>query len=317
VIRQPAEPTPVIVSATRRADIPAHYAAWFMNRIRAEWCAVPNPFNTRQVSRVSLASWDVAAIVFWTRDPRPLMPHLRELESLGHRFVFQFTLLEYPPSLHPGMPPLAERLDAFKRLAASIGPDRVLWRYDPIVLTRETNTGFHRRNFEVLCRELAGHTRRVTVSLMEPYRKARSRLDRAGAVLMAPTEEELSAMFSDMAALAQECTIEPVSCADEAGLDSLGFTPGACMDAALLERLFGLKVANTKDLSQRPACRCAKSRDIGMYDACPAGCAYCYATRDFSRSRRAMAGHDPDSPSLIGRFEPKGRCDLPTTHNQA
>jgi len=295
---------PLIVSATRRADIPAHYAEWFMNRIRAGWCAVPSPFNSRQVSRVNLSPGEVAAFVFWTRDPRPLMPHLKELEALGHRFVFQFTLVEYPANLHPGMPPLTGRLEAFKRLAGCIGPERVLWRYDPIVLTDETDTGFHRLSFENICRNLAGHTRRVTVSLMEPYLKTRRRLAHAGANLLAPGDEALSALFTDMAALARKMDMEPVSCADGAGLDRLGFSPGACVDSALLERLFGLTALGGKDSGQRSACLCAKSRDIGMYDACPAGCAYCYATRDFNRSSRAKTSHDPDSPSLLGTFEP-------------
>lgn len=294
----------MIVSATRRADLPAHYARWFMNRVRAGWCVVPNPFNSRQVARVSLVPRDVDGFVFWTRDPRPLMEHLSELDARGYRYVFQFTLLEYPRSLHPGMPPLADRVDCFKRLAERIGPERVLWRYDPIVLSSETDTGFHRRNFESLARTLAGCTRRVTVSLVEPYRKTRGRMELAGASLLAPKEEDLANLFRDMAALARAHAMEPASCSDEAGLDHLGFAPGACVDAALLQRLFGVAVPAAKDPCQRPACRCAPSRDIGMYDACPAGCAYCYATRDFARARKALSRHDPESPSLLGLHAP-------------
>lgn len=181
----------MIVSATRRADIPAYYSTWFMNRIEAGWCAVPNPFNSRQVARVSLKPEDVSAIVFWTRDPRPLMPHLPALDSRGFRYLFHFTLIEYPENMHPGMPPLSERLAAFKHLAHRLGPDRVLWRYDPVVLTSVTDTAFHARSFEFLSKELAGCTRRATVSLMEPYRKIRKRMDSAKAQLMAPDEKDL------------------------------------------------------------------------------------------------------------------------------
>ncbi|WP_243310173.1 DUF1848 domain-containing protein [Fundidesulfovibrio agrisoli] len=295
----------MIVSATRRADLPAHYAAWFLERARAGWCAVPNPFNARQVSRVSLAARDVEAVVFWTRDPRPMIPHLAELDRLGLPSVFQFTLLEYPASIHPGMLPLAERIEAFRRLAGEIGPDRVLWRYDPILLCASAGPDYHLRMFEALCRKLEGCTRRVTVSLMEPYRKARRRLAAAGVDMLAPDEDALGAMFNDMAAMARAVGMEPASCADEAGLDELGFVPGACIDAALIKRLFGVDATTGKDASQRPACRCAPSRDIGMYDACQAGCAYCYATRDFALARRNRAAHDPASPSMLGRWEPE------------
>ncbi|WP_243366916.1 DUF1848 domain-containing protein [Fundidesulfovibrio soli] len=297
----------MIVSATRRADLPAHYAAWFLERARAGWCAVPNPFNALQVSRVSLAAKDVEAIVFWTRDPRPMIPHLAELDRLGLPSVFQFTLLEYPSAIHPGMPPLVERIEAFRRLAGEIGPERVLWRYDPVLLCASAGTDYHLRMFEALCRELEGNTRRVTVSLMEPYRKARRRLAAAGVDLLAPGEGAVGAMFKDMAAMAHGCGMEPASCADEAGLEALGFVPGACIDAGLIKRLFEVETSAGKDASQRPACRCAPSRDIGMYDACPAGCAYCYATRDFALARRNRAAHDPASPSMLGRWEPQAQ----------
>ncbi len=289
----------MIVSASRRADIPAHYAGWFMQRLRAGWCAVPNPFNARQVSRVSLARADVDAVVFWTRDPRPMLAHLPELEASGLDFVFQFTVVEYPPALHPGMPPLGARLEAFRRLARAIGPDRVLWRYDPVVLTQATPPEFHVRWFETLCRELAGATRRVTVSLVEPYRKTLTRLKRAGADLLAPREDDLAAMFRAMARTARASGMEPLGCADEAALESLGFSPGACVDAKLLADLFGIRPPQGKDASQRPACRCAPSRDIGMYDACPAGCAYCYATSRLDRARGLHQAHDPLSPTLL------------------
>lgn len=302
----------MIVSASRRADIPAHYAQWFVNRAAAGWCAVPNPFNARQVSRISLAPQDVDAVVFWTRDPRPMTAHLPWLDGIGLRSVFQFTLVEYPPALHPGMPALAGRLDAFRRLADGIGPERVLWRYDPVVLSSRFDPDYHRKNVEMLSKALEGYTKRMTVSLVEPYRKIRKRLDQAGVDLLAPAESHLAGMFTDMAAMARSRGMEPQSCADEAGLHHFGFSPGACVDGELLERLFGVTPGKNKDPHQRQACLCAPSKDIGMYDACPAGCAYCYATQNFERARRNFAAHDPLSESLLGGAP----CpDVPGEHN--
>lgn len=289
----------MIVSASRRCDIPAHYAQWFINRVRHGWCTVPNPFNARQRAHVPLTPQDVDAFVFWTRDPRPIMPWLGELEALGHRFIFQFTLVEYPGALHPGMPALEERIAAFKELAQAIGPERVLWRYDPIMFSQQTDPDFHWSTFTHLARALSGHTRRVTVSLMEPYRKALSRLCKAHTWLAAPSGEKLRTLFADMAALAGSLGMEPVSCADESGLSSLGFAPGACVDGALLNSLFGLGVPHGKDARQRPACLCVPSKDIGAYGICPAGCAYCYATRSFDAARNALAAHDPHAASLM------------------
>lgn len=294
----------MIISATRRADLPAFYAPWFMNRIRAGFAAVPNPFNSHQVARIVLAPEQVRAMVFWTRDPRPMLPHLAELTSREFKYYFQFTLVEYPAALHPGMPPLEVRLDAFKRLAQAIGPDRVLWRYDPIILSTRTDTDFHRRSFENLARALGGSTNRVTVSLLEPYRKGRARLNAAGVDLLAPDEADLAAMFAHMAAAARDQGMVPASCADEARLDLLGFAPGACVDDELIARVTGSAAPMGKDPFQRKACRCAPSKDIGMYDACPAGCAYCYATRNFALALRNQQAHDPASPSMLGWHEP-------------
>ena len=139
---------------------------------------------------------------------------------------------------------------------------------------------------------------------MEPYRKIRKRMESAKAQLMVPDEKDLAAMFLSLAVMARDAGMEPVSCADEAGLGDLGFTPGACVDALLCNRLFGLAIPESKDASQRQACRCAQSRDIGMYDACPAGCVYCYATQNFTRSRLANARHDAGSASLLGNSTP-------------
>ena len=132
----------MIVSASRRTDIPAFYAEWFMNRVRAGTCDVPNPFNPQQVARVSLQPDEVDGIVFWTRHPRPLFPHLAELDKRGYRYYFQYTLLDNPRLIDPKVPPLETSLATFRELAERVGPDRVVWRYDPIVFSNVTGRSF-------------------------------------------------------------------------------------------------------------------------------------------------------------------------------
>ena len=137
----------MIISASRRTDIPALYSKWFMNRIRAGYCRVPNPRNTKQVSRVSLRPSDVEAIVFWSKNPAPLLPHLRELDSSGFRYYFQFSLNDYPWALEPNLPSLSDRTDTFKDLGRILGPSRVVWRYDPIIISNLTPFEYHREMF--------------------------------------------------------------------------------------------------------------------------------------------------------------------------
>lgn len=291
----------MIISASRRTDIPAFYAAWFMRRVRAGVCSVPNPRNPRQITTVSLKPEDVSAVVFWTRDPTPLLPFLPELDSLGYRYYFQYTLMDNPPALDPGMAPVERRLDVFRRVAGMIGPERVLWRYDPIALCSLTTVEFHVDVFDRLSAALQGYTRRCVISALDLYPKVERRLrclEQAGVVFPAVDERMLGALVGRLAAMARERGMEITSCAERFDWRNRGVRPGSCVDGELIQRLFGVRVSRVKDPAQRPECRCVVSRDIGAYDTCPAGCAYCYATNSAEAVARNRARHDPSAPAL-------------------
>lgn len=297
----------MIISASRRTDIPAFYAQWFVNRVRARYCAVPNPFNPQQVTRVSLAPADVDAVVFWTRNPRPLLRHLDELDDRGYRYYFQFTLLRNPRWLDQNGPVFRGALDTFRRLADRIGPGRVIWRYDPIVFTSQTMVQFHVDAFGEIAAALRGSTRRAVISVMTPYRKVQRRLDaleRETGVRLALDDRQRKSCVENLARQFQQIAaandMALVSCADETGLARYGVEAGKCVDDRLLRELFSLDVPGTKDPGQRPACGCVPSRDIGMYDTCLFGCVYCYATSHFARARENYRLHNPESPSLVG-----------------
>lgn len=297
----------MIISASRRTDIPAFYARWFMNRIRAGYCTVPNPFNPQQVTRISLLPADVDAIVFWTRNPRPLLGHLDELDSRGYRYYFLHTLLHNPRWLDQAGPAFPAALDTLRRLADRIGPQRVIWRYDPIVLTTQTDTQFHVNSFGEIAEALRGSTQRAVISVMTPYHKVRRRLEaleRATGVRLTHTDgqadDEIGALVRQMQQIAAANDMALTSCADEMGLARYGIEAGKCIDNGLLRAVFDLDVPAVKDSGQRAACGCIPSRDIGMYDSCLFGCVYCYATSRFERARENYRQHDPESPSLIG-----------------
>jgi hypothetical protein len=301
----------MIISASRRTDLPALYAPWFMNRVRAGWCLVPNPFNPAQTSRISLVPEDVELFVFWTRDPRPLLPHLDELQRGGYDFFFLFSLLNYPRALEPGRPTSSVSLANFRELAQRVGPERVVWRYDPLVYSNVTGPEWHVENYQRLARELRGHTSRCVVSFMESYRKARKRLAalatlKSGSIEIGPWPEDvLPELMRRLSDIAGENGMEMQSCAQERDFTEYGVRPGACIDAEYIGQRLGIAVNSDPDSHQRPHCRCAVSRDIGIYDTCPSGCCYCYAVSDFSRARGNRARHDPEAPSLLPLPEPK------------
>ncbi len=298
----------MIISASRRTDILAFYATWFMNRVRAGYCTVPNPFNRAQVSRISLLPQDVDVIVFWTRNPRPLLPALDELDARGYRYYFQYTILDNPRRIDARTPPVDAAIDAFQMLAARVGPARVIWRYDPIVLSSVTDATFHQERYAWIAAQLQGYTTRSVISILDLYRKAERRLralSAHGVTFPDQTPDQIAgfdAMMRSLVATAARCGMEIVSCAEAIDLTGYGVRPGKCVDDELIERVFGLRIDLPKDPNQRAACGCVKSRDIGMYDSCLFGCQYCYATSSFARAADNHAAHDPRSPSLLGWY---------------
>lgn len=296
----------MIISASRRTDIPAFYTKWFINRVRAGYCSVPNPFNHRQVSRVSLRPEDVDVIVFWTRNPRPLFPYLGELDERGYRYFFLYTVMNNPRAIDPGSPSLGAALRTFRELADRIGALKVMWRYDPLFFTTATDVLFHQRSFRYISDALRGYTRKSIVSRASPYRKARRRLELLkgqGIVPVDPNEEDLINLTKGLIATARENGMEIHTCADETGLIDHGIFPGKCVDDVYIQEILGMGVDHRKDPSQRKACGCVASKDIGMYDTCLSGCVYCYATASFELAKRNHGNHDPRSPSLVGHHE--------------
>ncbi len=290
----------VIISVSRRTDIPAFYAQWFMNRIRAGYCLVPNPFDASQISRVSLIREDVTVIVFWTRNPRPLFPYLSELDDRGYPYYFLFTLMANPRAIDPGTVPVDAAVETFQALSRRIGPDRVIWRYDPIFLTTITGCDFHRRTFQDIASALKGHTRRAIISVAHLYRKIRHRvkaLEKHGIKLLEP--HDLAGLMGPLAETAAQNEIAIQSCADE--LELAGIAPGKCIDDGLIEKTFGLSLGLRKDSCQRKPCGCVESKDLGMYESCPCGCVYCYATTSIERATANYRAHGPHGPSLLTR----------------
>lgn len=294
----------MIISASRRTDIPAFYAEWFMGRMRAGYCLTVNPFNPAQVTRVSLRPEEVEVICFWTRDARPMLPHLAELDARGYRYLFYNTLTAYDRALEPHSPTPAEARDTLRRLAEHLGPQRVCWRYDPIVFTNTMPPACHAEQFARLATMLEGLTQRVTISIMTPYRCAVTRLRRLAArdIVLQDVPPETPAFADLMRALSGSAAahgMEICSCATELDLRPYGIQPGRCIDGDYLRRVFGIEVSRKRDTNQRPACGCAISKDIGAYDTCVHECVYCYATHNPATARARHAAHHPDAPALL------------------
>ncbi|MCK9221184.1 MAG: DUF1848 domain-containing protein [Limnochordia bacterium] len=285
----------MIISASRRTDIPGFYADWFMNRLNEGYFIQVNPYNQHQ-RPIEVSPDTVDAFVFWTKHPAPLLPHLVELDDLGYRYYFQYTLNSYPEFFEPLVPPLDQRIATFHKLSAAIGSDKVLWRYDPIILSSATPQTYHLEQFEQIAESLAGYTCRCTISFLDVYTKIKPKLRRIEQEqgITITQEPSLSTRQDLVAALNRigfSKGISLVSCAEPA--DTLGIPPGCCISYGLINQLFGLRLNTKKDPNQRPLCQCDQSIDIGMYDTCGFGCTYCYANH-----RKNIPIHNPLDPLL-------------------
>ncbi len=297
----------MIISASRRTDVPAFYSEWFMNRIREGYLFVQNPFNAEQVKRVDLSPDNVDAIVFWTKNAQAIVRFLDELDDRGYRYYFQFTLTAYPKLLEPSVPPVHELIGVFKGLSKRLGPERVVWRFDPIILSDATPEHVVIEHFESLARELSGSTSRVVISFVHLYKSVTRNLDRIWKEQGVRfydgwrSIEQVERIAAALAAIAHMYSMEIVSCAEKIDLSNVGIEHGKCIDDRLINRLFGISVSDKKDKNQREACQCVESQDIGQYNTCTHGCVYCYATSNKKEARRNRTLHDPKSPFLVER----------------
>ena len=287
-----------IISASRRTDIPAFYAEWFMNRVRAGSASYPNPYSG-EIHAVSLQADDVHSLVFWSKHYAPLLPHLAELDERGYRCVFQYTITGAPRQLEPHVPGWQEEVETLWALAERTSPRQVTWRFDPILFTKELDGEFYLARFGELAGLLEGAVERCAFSFATFYPKVERQLKRAGIRYVDPPLAEKKDLVQKMAAVAARHGVSLYSCC-WADLVGGAVRQSHCIDGQLLAELFPERPAVTERRPTREGCGCTASRDIGMYDTCPYGCVYCYANRSHEAALRRHRAHDRQGELLVG-----------------
>ena len=303
----------MILSVSRRTDIPCRHNEWFMNRIRAGYAVVRNPMNPGQLGRIALTPDVVDCIVFWSKDPAPLMPYLKELDARGYRYYFQFTLTPYGKNLEPGLRDKKEIEDCFRELARRVGSERIIWRYDPVVVNEVLDLNYHKKEFERLCRELQGCMRSITISFVDMYTKLgrektpayekeeeealRSRAEKQLRPVTEEEMEELAAFFSHTAS-ARGLSVN--ACCEGKDLVPFGVGRASCIDKAVIEDITGGKLKLKPDKGQRKGCGCYESIDIGAYNTCRNGCIYCYANHSPKSLEENLRKADRQGELLVG-----------------
>ena len=329
---------PVIISASRSTDIPAFYAKWFINRLKAGYCVWYNPFNQKPMF-ISFAKTKV--VVFWTKNPEPLIPYLHELDERGIHYYFQVTLNDYVnEGFEPNVGPVEHRVEVFKRLSDMIGKERVIWRFDPLIVTPKLTARQLLTKVYHVGNQLKGYTDKLVFSFIDvrAYRKVQNNLiketpffTRETVDSAEPTGSYLEELVDGLAKLrdhwrSEGWNITLATCGESIDLDKYKIEHNRCIDGELMERLFpedkelvyylhtgklpqpdlfgGVPVIpsskrDLKDKGQRKVCGCMISKDIGMYNTCRHLCVYCYANTSKEVVLKNKARQSDESESII------------------
>lgn len=294
------EVNPLIISASRRTDIPSYYSDWFFHRIKEGFVYVRNPMNPHRISKISLSPDVVDGIVFWTKNPIPMIDRLKELDP--YIYYFQFTLTPYDNDVETNIPSKNEIIvPAFQRLSKKIGKDRVIWRYDPILFSEKHTINYHTKCFQFLAEKLADYTEKCTISFLDFYRNTAHNTAFLG--IYEPSYSQKEELMFQFSRIAEQYHLEIDTCAEEIDLHKFHINHAHCIDKERFEKLGNYKLKLEKDKKQRPMCGCASSIDIGAYHTCKNGCIYCYANLNPKILMRNIDKHNPESPLLYGTVQ--------------
>ena len=298
---------PVIVSASRATDVPAFYCEWFFNRLEAGYARWRNPFNGVD-SYVSFLN--TRFIVFWSKNPAPLLPYLHGLKERGIGCYIQFTLNDYEKEgLEPNVPSLDKRIETFKRLVDALGLGSVVWRFDPLVLTDRIGIDDLLEKIENIARRLQGYTEKLVFSFADiaTYRKVAHNLQASGVNYQEWDESAMTDFASQLTEInSKRWNYVLATCSESISLEQFGIEHNRCIDPELIARispkdaLLQNFLYNAKrDTGQRKCCGCILSKDIGVYDTCAHGCKYCYANTSPTSAAHNLSRHNPLSESII------------------
>lgn len=271
-----------------------------MERVKTGNVMVRNPVNKNQVNKVDLRPNNVECIVFWTKNPEPFLPKLKELDDLGYTYYFHVTINSYDQTIERNIPRKKHIVASVEKLAEQIGKHKIIWRYDPILLTDKVGIKYHKKYFDLLAQSLQNMTKTCVISFVDLYKKTKQNMQ--GINYIPLTDERKQEITQNISKSAQKYGFQVQTCAEDSNFESLGIFPGKCVDDQLIYRITGKPMLVGKDKSQRKACGCVKSVDIGQYNTCTNGCLYCYANYDHGQVQENVANHQKTSQFIVGEL---------------
>ena len=285
----------MILFVSGRTDIPAFYSNWFINRVKAGFVDVRNPFNQKLVSRIYFS--DVDLIMFCSKNPLPM---INKLDILKVPVLFHVTITSYGKDVEPNIPDKRLIIEGVKKLSLVLGIDNVVVRYDPIFLSDKYNVDYHIKAFDKLCKNLNGYVNKIIVSFMDEYKNVRS--NKNILKYRAITKEDHKKIGEAFSKSAMDNGMSVQTCFEDEDLTQYGFVKGECLSHELAYILTGKKFKSSNVRKERK-CECVQMVDIGDYNSCMHMCKYCYANYDEKAVSSNFERHDDNSSLLIGTIQ--------------
>jgi hypothetical protein len=316
---------PVIISASRSTDIPAFYSDWFMHRLRSGYVVWINQFNN---NRMYISFQQARVIVFWTKNAHPMIQHIPELNDRGMNYYFTHTLNDYQDEkLEPNVPSLKERIETFKILSETVGKEKVIWRFDPLILSKDISVERLVDKIHGIGTQIHKHTEKLVISFIDIHniKKVERNLKSAGLHDCREfTIDDMHRFAEMLQTVNRGWNLDIATCAETADLSMYGIQHNKCIDDGLLKRLLsgdkslmdflghpGPKGKALKDAGQRKPCGCVPSKDIGQYSTCAHQCVYCYANTSPQIAKENYNKHmasDRDGETII----PASQREIPS-----
>ena len=287
----------MILSVSRKTDIPAHHFDWFLNRVRDGYVINRNPMFLDQLYKTPIDPDTCDCIVFWTKNAIPAFDKLYALNK--YQYYFQYTITGYGKDIERNLPDKKLIMENFKELSERLGSIKMIWRYDPILFTEKYTPEWHLKTFEDMASDLKGSTQKCVISFLDPYFNSTLINKKFG--IYSLENDELIDFSKSLAKIGSKNGIVIASCAEKIDLNECGIEHNSCIDKELIERIVGKPFSLSRDKGQREACGCVQSLDIGTYSTCKNGCIYCYATKT-DRIEETFDLKDDFSPILCDRI---------------
>ena len=290
----------MILNTDGRTDTVQYYTDWLLQRFSEGYVLTRNPMFPSKVIRYELTPDKVDCVVFCSKNYKPILPRLHEITDRFHTY-FHYTITAYGRDIEPGVPSVEESMETLKALSRLVGKQRIAWRYDPVLLTKEYTIGRHLETFERMAGELAPYIDRCIFSFVEMYKKLEVNMPE----LIPLSCQDMESLAQGLGSIARKYGISIQTCGTNGDYTRYGIHASGCMTLDILGKANGITFRSRKHKGTRQGCHCIESRDIGAYDTCLNGCKYCYANKSPQKAFENRQYHDPASPLLLGHVKPE------------